>query len=401
MASKREDIDHGRLATVLRMAALTGRSIRGDITGEEQAELEQWFKAENRNQMLFEAMKDGGYRERLLSMTEEGPGIEEALAMVKQRLHDGERQPKPKTRYRYMAAAATIAIMLGCLFYFLSIKSKPEPVSNLAKTTIHDVPPGGTKARLVLANGSNITLGDHTDSAFTQSTVSVRQQQGKLTYASAGTQAGIAPYNTLVTPKGGMYSLVLADGTKVWLNAASSLKYPVQFSGNQRTVILTGEAYFEVVHKASQPFVVKVNGAEIQDIGTAFNIMAYKDEAALVTTVVDGTVRMETGHDSRLVHKGSSATIHDDDKIALGAANTQQALAWKDNHFRFRNADIGAVMRQISRWYDVSITYQGEVKQHFSGVISRDVNVSIVFQALERTGGVHFTIEGRNITVRP
>jgi ferric-dicitrate binding protein FerR (iron transport regulator) len=199
----------------------------------------------------------------------------------------------------------------------------------------------------------------------------------------------------------------LADGTKVWLNAASSVRFPVAFTGKERKVEITGEAYFEVAKDKTKPFRVKANSSEIEVLGTHFNVNAYDDEASIKTTLLEGKVKISvpvSGRKSsyKSLFPGEQAEISKDGKIKVkGHADTEEAVAWMNGHFQFKSADIKTVLRQIARWYDVEIEYRGNIDLHFTGQLTRNENVSKVLNELMLTGEVHFKIDGRKIIVSP
>jgi ferric-dicitrate binding protein FerR (iron transport regulator) len=204
--------------------------------------------------------------------------------------------------------------------------------------------------------------------------------------------------------------LLLPDGSHVWLNAASSLRYPSAFTGSQRRVELDGEAYFEVSKqvtgsKASVrplPFIVQANGTEVEVLGTHFNVMAYQDETSINTTLLEGAVRVSKDDHRQILKPGQQAQVNQSGAIALvKEADTEKAVAWKNGAFKFDGSDIGTIMRQAARWYDIEVAYKGKVNEEFYGTFSQEMNLSQVLSALEKTGLVHFTIEGKKVTVLP
>lgn len=382
------------------IAVLIDRYLEGTITLPELDRLEQWLHANGNNRQVFERMNDEQYRLAALQKMEQSrplDGLNEALS----KLHE-QKPVKRRNIYRYLAAAAIALLISGGLFYFLGMKTDSvEKPSMTRGKIIQDVAPGGSKAILVLANGNTMFLNDNIDSAFTQNTVRVHQQNGLLSYQSGEAKMEAVQYNTLITPKGGEYRLTLADGTRVWLNAKSALKYPTAFIGKEREVQLTGEAYFEVEHNDKQPFVVRVNGTEIRDVGTAFNVMAYEDEEGITTTVTEGSVRIRSGDETALLVKEQQAQVNKSGGITVAKASIGEAIAWKNGNFQFNDETIEPIMREVARWYDVAVIYKGKVTQHFVGKISRNVPVSRLLQLLELTGNVHFKIDGRTIIVTP
>jgi ferric-dicitrate binding protein FerR (iron transport regulator) len=195
-------------------------------------------------------------------------------------------------------------------------------------------------------------------------------------------------YNTMTVPRGGQYKLTLPDGSRVWLNAASSLKYPVAFSARERIVELNGEGYFEVAATASSPFRVKVRNTQIAVLGTSFNVMAYPDETAIQTTLLTGAVKVKQGNTEKIIAPGQQAVVNNENgHIAVSETETALATAWKDGQFRFSGNNIPMVLRQVSRWYNIDIVYQGSVPQgHITGKVPRNMKLSGVIRILELSG---------------
>jgi transmembrane sensor len=223
-----------------------------------------------------------------------------------------------------------------------------------------------------------------------------------LSYNTLKNKSSEVVYNTISTPRGGQYQLMLADGSKVWLNAASSLRFPASFVGKERKVELLGEAYFEVAKNAKMPFKVKVNGMEVEVLGTHFNINSYENESTIRTTLLEGSVKINKNNSSSLLKPGQQAQMNKAGEIKIiNDADVEEAIAWKEGKFQFDRADIHDIMRQLTRWYDVDVEYKGTVSSHFGGTISRDVNLSQVLNMLHLTGEVKFQVEDRKVVVMP
>ncbi len=322
-----------------------------------------------------------------------------------------------KQWFRYAAAAAIFAaVFLGMYYMFFNRDSESEVVVNDKKPPqVQDVaPPASTNAVLTLANGTKIVLDNaQNGSLAVQGTVNVvKLADGKIAYnkdsqsaTSAELQTKGIPimYNTLTVPRGSkVVTITLTDGTKVWLNAESSLKYPTAFIGNERKIQITGEAYFEVVHNEAMPFKVQKDDAEVQVLGTHFNVNAYDDEDAMKITLLEGFVKIIKGTTLMMLAPGQQAQLNKNRQIILNKeADVQQAIAWKNGLFDFDNADITDIMRQLSRWYDVDVMYDGKIPEgHYIGSIRRQVNISEVLRMIELAGGIEFTIEGKKIIVK-
>jgi len=300
-------------------------------------------------------------------------------------------------------AAAAILIMFGVGSYFLFLNKTKQPIG-IAKTQEerfkNDVNPGGYKARLTLADGREIILDSATLGELAkQGGTAVINKEGQLVYQS-NEKSNQVLYNTLSTSKGETYTTVLADGSKVWLNSASSIKYPVAFNGNERKVEITGEAYFEVAHDVSKPFTVSANGMDVQVLGTHFNINAYSDEALIKTTLLEGSVKVTKEGKVQLLSPGQQAQLNKAGEIKLLTnANTEQAIAWVSGVFDCNGQDISAIMRQVGRWYNVDIRIEpGVTNDKFAGRIPRTVSLTNLLKVLEMNG-VTFTVEGKNIRV--
>jgi transmembrane sensor len=321
---------------------------------------------------------------------------------------------------RRVAAAAIILLLLGTASYEWSNSSNKTPIriANSTQRFKNDIAPGTEKAVLTLANGSKIILDSAHNGVLGQQgkTKILKFSGGELAYLPIDLkkdkiESPVTIYNIVSTPRGGQYQVILADGSKVWLNAASSLRFPTSFVGNKRTVELTGEAYFEVAKNPKMPFTVHIalgpaskadEGMDVHVLGTHFNINAYDDELAVKTTLLEGSVKITKGDESTFLEPGNQSLV---DRLGnmkfVAAANVDEAVAWKNGMFNFKSADIETIMRQISRWYDVNIVYQKNVNERFYAEISRNTNVSNIFKMLELTGGVHFNIEGKKIIVGP
>jgi len=302
-----------------------------------------------------------------------------------------------------LVAAASIAVLLAATIYWLRQPGPEQAAVAEKQATPRMFGPGGNKAVLTLGDGSTIVLDSAQNGVLASqgSTRVIKQANGQLAYRLPAAGSGNeAVYNTIATPAGGQYQVVLPDGSKVWLNAASSLRFPSQFTGRERSVTLTGEGYFEIAHKDEQPFRVQVNNAVIEVLGTHFNVNAYRDEHEVRTTLLQGAVKMSQGAASLQLTPGQQARLHRDGAMKLvKQADTEQAIAWKNGYFQFDKVDLPALMRQIARWYDLEVVYEGPVKDfEFVGKIARTAYLADVLKALE-SSGVRFRMEGNRLIV--
>lgn len=322
------------------------------------------------------------------------------------RIHDRIQPPAPPARvvplfrrWRSIAVAVVLTGAIAAAALFLLRPGQPQQkTAPLAAATQQDIAPGGNKARLVLGNGRSVLLDQAADGPLaTASGEQVKKQDAELIYSAGGTGN-----NTLITPNGGQYRVQLADGTKVWLNAASSLQYPAGFRGDDRTVTLSGEAYFEVAEDAAHPFFVKVNGMTVQVLGTHFNINAYSEEKFFTTTLVQGAVRVVSGGQRITLAAGEQTTLEQQSgRLKRSAGDTEDAIAWKNGIFTFKNDELSAVMRDISRWYDVEVVYEEGLDEHIhvSGAMRRQEYLTQALKILELTADVHFKVQGRRVSV--
>jgi ferric-dicitrate binding protein FerR (iron transport regulator) len=317
----------------------------------------------------------------------------------------GKLLPMRRVRRPYWyAAAAVVLLMIGLGGHRLWEGEKKKEII-VRRAERPDVLPGKHAAVLTLAGGQQVLLDSAaTDTISRQGNTAIINQKGRLAFTGlpVGGEAGLV-YNTLTTNPGNQYQLVLPDGSRVWLNAASSIRFPASFGGKERRVEVTGEAYFEVAANANQPFFVQHDSLTVKVLGTSFNINTYSNEATVATTLVEGAVRVGYGIKSQVLRPGQQARAGGDGHITItDAVNTDEVIAWKDDLFYFRSADIGSIMRQIARWYDVRIAYgQGKISERFYARIPRNARLSEVLDALALTGKVHFAIEGRTVNVTP
>jgi transmembrane sensor len=316
---------------------------------------------------------------------------------------------KPPDNHRLwlrLGTAAALMIFLGFGAYVLINKKKPsDPKKNIAKSRpAHDVLPGGNRALLTLANGKTIYLDNAQNGVLAKegNTQINKTRDGQLVYEGGkdGSANGAVPMNTITTPRGGQYQLVLNDGSKVWLNSASSLSFPAVFTGKTREVEITGEAYFEVAKNAAMPFRVKTNHTVIEVLGTHFNTMAYNDEAVMKTTLLEGSVKISNNNYTSVLKPGQQASLNQNGEIhVVNDADANDSVAWKDGLFQFTDASIQSIMRQAARWYDVEVSYEGQIPvREFTGRISRNVKASELLGML-KYAGVNFKIEDKRITI--
>jgi ferric-dicitrate binding protein FerR (iron transport regulator) len=317
-------------------------------------------------------------------------------------------EPKRGTgRRNWYIAAASVLLLLG--IGAVAVLRKPHRAEpRLAAQPFHDIGPGANAATLTLANGSTISLTDAaTGNIAEQAGIRIsKTADGQLVYTVAPSTASGLPdtaraftYNKIDIPAGGQYQVVLPDGTRVWLNAGSWLRFPVRFSSKERSVELSGEAYFEVQRYPGVPFRVSSLRQDIEVLGTQFNVHAYPDETNIRTTLVDGAVRVTAGGKSVLLKPKEEADL--DDRLHVSQADVEAAVAWKNGYFRCVDQPLEIIMKQVSRWYNVRVVYEDErMKEETFGVLSNKFsNISVLLKMMERTGNAKFTVNGATVVV--
>lgn len=334
-----------------------------------------------------------------------------ASSIIRNILSQEKTVPQQKTmiprRRRLYAGVSVAAALLLCAAGIALFKHTTASHTQPA-TAAKAIPlaPGGSKAILTLGDGRKINLDSAGNStlAIQDGSALEKLPGGKLVCKSPGDNKSHAiQYNMVETPRGGQYQLELTDGTQVWLNAASSIRYPSIITDSTRTVEVTGEVYFEVAPHAAKPFTVLCRGMAVQVLGTAFNVMAYPDEPAMRTTLVTGAVKLVKDHNAQLVKPGEQAVLQNSQPaFTITHPNVETVLAWKKGEFRLDGADITQIMRQLARWYDVEIVYNGAMPAtQLNGILSRKKYAAEILDALELSNIVHFKTEGRKIIVFP
>jgi len=325
---------------------------------------------------------------------------DEIWAKLEPNLH--ERKPHViSLKAKIAAAAAIVLLALGGIYF---VQNKAPLSGQVESVYTNDIDPGNDKAYLILADGKKISLDQLQPEEISQPGVEIsRSADGVVIYKTSADQAATDEKNTLETPNGGRFSIILPDGTKAWLNAASTLTYPLSFKNKkERIVTLSGEGYFEVAHDKLHPFLVRSQRQTVQVLGTHFNIQAYSNEKHIRTTLLSGSIRVSGSmHSPKILKPGEQADF-DNNAITVSQVDTEQANAWINDDFVFNGEDLHTVMRQVARWYDVEVVYDGEQDNTaFYSTISRKKKLSEILKALTMNQGVHFKLEGRRLTVMP
>ena len=388
---------------------LLNRYSSGNCTVAEQQLVEAWYQElVNTGELEYAA----GEKESIQGAIEAGLLQSIATEDISYPEEDTLDTPVRRMHSTWWAAAAILVCLSGTLIFLLNKRA----ATNLAKTEStlkNDVEPGSNKAVLTLSNGKTILLDDAANGVVAQEGKAkvVKPDDGKLVY-SPDNSSGDGPlaYNTLATPRKGQYQLRLPDGTKVWLNSESSIHYPTGFRGKERRVQITGEAYFEVTHDKEMPFIVEKGDVQVEVLGTHFNVNAYNDESAIKTTLLEGKVKIVNRQSAIGSDKKQSVVLKPGEQVSVSHSSqisrpipvqTDDVVAWKNGLFHFESADIKTVMRQLARWYDVEVEYDGAVKNDPLFVeISKNTRLSDVLKVLQESGSAKFSIQGKKIIVK-
>jgi len=373
----------------------------GTCTKEEVAVVNRWYAAQVARQEVPKEPENPLMEEQLIW------GRIRAAIQINSKFPAQNKERKLFSR-KWLTAAASLIVLFSVGFYAYRYTHSHE--AEMAKLRAHDIKPGGNKAMLTLADGTQLALNDQANGEIAkQSGASIRKTaNGQLIYEAKESPTSEVASNTISTPRGGQYQVNLPDGTKVWLNALSSLTFPTAFTGNRRLVRLKGEGYFEVAKQEKMPFMVVTDKQAVLVLGTHFNINSYADEEGTKTTLLEGSVNVASVEPQKIPKmmikvatlKPGQQAVFSGGSLKVQPANIEEAIAWKNGKFKFSNENIESLMRKVARWYDVDIEYRGKIsKEGFGGQVSRSRNVSELLEVLQLTRLVHFEIEGRRIIV--
>lgn len=361
---------------------------RQPLTRAEQDVLDQWLAESDRNQKIFASLNDEDSLVTAMKKMHQSD-TEAQWEIVSKRLSKIKRKEKLSL---WPPIAAAMLLFFGIGIYWFAGENKTE--THLTSKYGDDVLPGTNRATITLSNGESIVLGDDREGIATD---------GDAILYNDGTEVvGLADvqYATLTTPVGGQYQVRLPDGTRAWLNAASSITYPTQFRDGGRSITVTGEVFLEVATDAKRPFVVTADEQHIEVLGTSFNINAYGDQGRFITTLTEGRLKVtNTRTDATaLLHAGQQAIVSDRTGIALKDVDTEEYTSWKDGVYFINDQPLTAFGVQIERWYDVTIDMGGHGERRLSAMLRRDARLSEILEAIEIKTGIKFKIEGRRIT---
>ena len=384
--------------------SLTDKFFAGTASSEEIQEINAWYNSFDDTTAIIHTA-DNSNKEAL---------AQKIKGRLFQAIGDGPTETAP-VKYlsskRIVIAASVIAILGLSLFAVLTFLHADNNIT-VAKTftspTKQKVIPATDKAYLTLSDGTIVLLDSIAQGNISvQGAVQIKKlANGQIAYVVNGktlTEKDAAFYNTITTPRGGKYKVLLSDETFVWLNAESSIRFPVVFAANERRITITGEAYLEVAKDKNKSFKVELGTAEVEVLGTHFNVNAYPDEQYIATTLLEGSVRVrknELGSIAKVIAPGQQALVNGTGNISiLSNVDTEQIMAWKNEVFLYKSTNLSSILRQLSRWYDVDIEYRGNADMNFTGQLPRNEEVTKVLKMLALTGEVNFTLSGRKIIV--
>jgi transmembrane sensor len=395
--------------TLERIRPLLRKYLEGALSDEESRSLEEWAAATSESRALLQRISDPDQLQQDLKLLEKSN--ENIFARLQAAIPELSEKKTTKAplihrvhflRSRFFRYAAAIVLIAGVAswIWISSGRKKPVPEQTIVKEK-QEIMPGGNKAILILADGSSIVLDSAVNGtiALQGNTAIEKLSNGQIRYHKNSNTAGTGMNNTMRTPRGGQYQLTLPDGTRVWLNAASSITYPVAFEKNERKISITGEVYFETTKDPSKPFLVTIDGrSAIKVLGTSFNVNAYSNEQVLTTTLLEGAVQVQSGQQKIVLKPGQQSLQSGTDKIGFNPnADLDKALAWKNGRFDFNGLDLPAIMRQLERWYDINAEFTGPVsKETFKGRLTRDLTLSQVLNILGNMD-VKYKLEGRKL----
>ncbi|WPU91610.1 FecR domain-containing protein [Mucilaginibacter sabulilitoris] len=370
---------------------LIEKYLNGSASADERHLIENWYASQSEKRLLSDTDDFEHLYAELLKKTLIKANIKPRKGIIR--------------LWPVIAAAASIVLAVTISIYFYK-KELPDLTASAPhrKAPVRDVSPGSNKAMLTLASGQRIMLTGAQNGrlASDNNVVIDKTADGQLRYQGGSANSEKVNYNTMTTPRGGQYNVILADGTKVFLNAESSITFPTDFKGNDRTVRLEGEAYFEVAHNPLKPFRVISNHQTIEVLGTHFNVHSYPDERLIKTTLLEGSVKIISGAKTTMLKPGQQAQLDASSTqlgINISEVNTEEAVAWKNGLFEFNNSSIEDVMQSAARWYDLDVSYADHPSDiKITGSMSRNVNLSGLINLLEFEGA-KFRINGKSVKV--
>jgi len=376
---------------------LLDKYVTGSLSENERSALSQLLDDESQRIFLEKILLEEFQAKRF-----EGEDHSLVLGKIEEHVLKTIAVPERKIHslFRWVAAASVLAfITVTCYLFTRNYKQSVQDIAQHKEGNV--ISPGGNKARLTLSNGSTILLNSMDTGTIAEqgNTKIIKTDSGKLFYAANGENESANSMNTLTTPRGGVFQLTLPDGTKAWLNASSSITYPTAFNNKQRTVSVTGEVYFDVAKNSRKPFRVQVNDMSIDVLGTEFNVNAYANEQVVKTTLLNGSVKVTGAKQALMIEPGEQAQYNKNKLVAAKNEDIEQVVAWKNGYFNFKNADLPTVMRQLERWYNIDVQYEGEMPQRrFQGELPRNLELSAILKVLTDMN-IKYTLNERTLLI--
>jgi transmembrane sensor len=392
MAEERDPFD---------LAGLLVKYLKGELSHSENERLRKWVDADFRNRMLLEDLEnqDALFKDlRFLSTVDKKAG----WANLENRINEVPVRTKSLTTgvWKYLVAMLVFGILTYAMVLATYKYKRSGIIEARSATGNNDIPPGGDRGTLTLANGTVMVLEEIKNGTITEENgIRISRKDGEIVYEVIQSKvADEVSYNTIRTPVGGKFHIVLPDGSKVWLNSESSLHFPTVFSGSERKVDLVGEGYFEIEANRQMPFIVQAARTRVEVLGTHFNLMAYVDEGNAKTTLLEGSVKVSNGESFRKLVPGQQALIGE--KIHVENVDVDEAVAWKNGYFQFEGESLVGIMNQLRRWYGIELADERLLpNKHFTAVISRNSSLSQVLKMLEMSGDLKFKIEGNTVSI--
>ena len=382
------------MKTYKEIPSLLSKALLGMLSEEEKRALQQWREESPENEQLYGSVMNTGY---IVQKSREVANVDIVNGYMNV-LQKRKRNVRVRRIRRIVSVAAGVVLPLLAVVLWYGTRQKSDVPEQVASVIRH----GEVKAELVLADGTTRILSSGvTDSLFVQQGASIVVQDQGVSYQGDSSVVE-ERYNTLRVPRGGEYSITLSDGTIVYLNAESELRYPVKFVGEDRRVYLSGEAYFDVVHDKAHPFVVDVKNSTVRGLGTSFDVRAYADEDEVLTTLVQGSVRFSAGKESVILEPGEQVVLDKSGRLETREVDTYLYTAWKDGVFAFKRQRLEEIMKVVARWYDVNVFWENVSQKEvtFTGKMKRYDDFSKVVEMLEMTGNTEFMIKENNIFIR-
>ena len=393
------------------IAELIGKYLRNDIRQEEMDILEKWKEERDINAQLWDRLTHKGYASHRLKRWPDSERSDALWARLQTDIH-GRYQVRARKRFPWWAAAAIIVMASAALVVYRSVFRAPPPPIAIAPSevvvpvdvAVQEKPPTIADVTLIRSSGEAVSLGDGPASFREVDGTQIDRRQSELSYSAALRSPGLATVtNTVMTPVARTFKLILADGTRVWLNAASSIRYPTAFNGHERVVTLQGEAYFEVAPDKDKPFIVNAGKSRIQVLGTRFNVKSYPAERVDRTALLGGSLKVVDveRNQAALLQPGYEAVIRDGQRMAVGEAKESKVLAWKNGWFVFEDETLESLLKEVSTWYGIDVRFADEhVKNHhFTGRLQRYGNVRSLLDIIAETAKVTFTLRGNQLSV--